>query len=75
MEKNSLWGLFPRWKNAPKNVYSALCSFTAQMNMVQQDAMKQVASVFVKELLQLSTLVIKLITRVIDFINTKLQVV
>ena len=74
MDLNSVWGRFPRWKNARKNVYGVQCLFTAQMIMVKQDAMKQVANVFVKVLLQLSTLVIKSITRVIDFINTKLQV-
>ena len=65
---------FPRWKNVQKNVYGVQCLFTAQMTLVQTNAVKLVASVIVKKLLQLSTLVIKLITVDIDFINTKLQV-
>jgi len=66
---------FPRWKNVQKNVCGVQCLFTAQMTLVPTNAVTtNGASVIVKQLLQLSTLVIKLITVDIDFINTKLQI-
>ena len=74
MVLNSVLEWFPHWKNVQRNVSGVQCLFTVQMTLGQTDAMKQVAGVFVSQLPRLSELVIKLITKDIDFTNTKLQV-
>ena len=74
MVLSSVLDWFPHWKNVQRNVSGVQCLFTAQMTTAKTDVKGQVAGVFVNQLPRLSELVIKLITRVIDFTSTKLQV-
>ena len=50
------------------------CLLLVQMTMVKLDAIRQVAHAFVKQLHQVMAHVVKVVTMVIDYTNTKLMV-